>query len=131
MIGDFCVTLNFASLKATATTDAGANEVALAVADVGRKTFSTGAGAIIDGTIGGFFTKTVSGLGESLAGTNDKLGDQELIEQMITKNRDSVSSVSTDEELADLMKYQRSYQASARVVRVLDEMLDVLVNVGR
>ena len=124
-------TLNFATLKATATTDSGANEVALAVADVGRKTFSTGAGATIDGTIGGFFTKTVSGLGESLAGTNDKLGDQQLIEQMITKNRDSVSSVSTDEELADLMKYQRSYQASARVVRVLDEMLDVLVNIGR
>ena len=121
-------TLNFSTLKATATSDAGANEVALAVADVGRTTYSTGAGASIDGTIGGFFTKTVSGLGESLNGTNTKLGDQELIQKMIIKGRDAVSSVSMDEEMADLMKFQRSYQASARVVRVIDEMLDGLIN---
>ena len=121
-------TLNFATLKATATGNAGANEVALAVADVGRTTFSTGAGAAIDGTIGGFFTKTVSGMGQSLASANDKLGNQVLVEQMITKNRDSVSAVSMDEEMGDLMKFQRSYQASARVVRVIDEMLDGLIN---
>ncbi len=120
--------LNFSTLKASATTDAGANEVALAVADVGRVTYSTGAGAAIDGTIGSFFTKTVSGLGESLNGVNTKLGDQELVERMTITNRDSVSAVSMDEEMADLMKFQRSYQASARVVRVIDEMLDALVN---
>ena len=123
--------LNFSTLKATATGDAGANEVALAVADVGRKTYSTGAGAAIDGTIGSFFTKTVSGLGESLNGIDTKLGDQELVEKMTITNRDSVSAVSMDEEMADLMKFQRSYQASARVVRVIDEMLDVLVNMAR
>ena len=121
-------TLSFSTLKATATTDAGANEVALAVADVARTKFSTTSGGAIDGTISGFFTKTVSGLGEALNGTNSKLSDQELIEQMTTRNRDSVSAVSMDEEMADLMKFQRSYQANARVVRVIDEMLDGLIN---
>ena len=120
--------LNFNTLKATATGDAGANEVALAVADVGRTTYSTGGGAAIDGTLGSFFTKTVSGLGESLNGIETKLGNQELVERMTIRNRDSVSAVSMDEEMADLMKFQRSYQASARVVRVIDEMLDGLVN---
>lgn len=120
--------VNFSSLKATATSDAGANELALGIADVGRKSFSTSGGDAIDGTIGGFFTKTVSGLGEALNSTNTKLNDQELISEMTLKNRDSVSGVSMDEEMADLMKYQRSYQANARVVRVLDEMLDGLVN---
>lgn len=121
-------TLNFNSLKASATSDSGANEIALAVADVARTKYSTGSGDAIDGTISGFFTKTVSGLGEALNGTNNKLDDQELIEQMTTKNRDAVSSVSMDEEMADLMKFQRSYQANARVVRVIDEMLDGLIN---
>ena len=120
--------LSFGTLKASATGDAGANEVALAVADIGRTTYSTGAGATIDGTIGSFFTKTVSGLGETLNGIEEKLGNQELVEQMTIRNRDSVSAVSMDEEMADLMKFQRSYQASARVVRVIDEMLDGLVN---
>ncbi len=120
--------LSFTTLKATATGDAGANEVALAVADAGRTAFSTGAGASIDGTISAYFTKTVSGLGASLNGTNSKLDDQTLIEQMTTKSRDAVSAVSLDEEMGDLMKFQRSYQASAQVVRVIDEMLNDLVN---
>ena len=47
---------------------------------------------------------------------------------MTVKNRDSVSSVSMDEEMGDLMKFQRAYQANARVVRVIDEMLDGLIN---
>lgn len=121
-------TLSFNTLKSTATTDGGANEVALAVADVARTKFSTSSGDVIDGTISSFFIKTVSGLGEALNGTNSKLDDQELIGEMTTKYRDAVSSVSMDEEMADLMKFQRSYQANARVVRVIDEMLDGLIN---
>jgi len=121
-------TLNFNTLKTSATGDAGANEIALAVADVARMSFSTGSGDAIDGTIGGFFNKTVSGLGQTLAGVDAKLGDQQIVAQMLTNQRDSVSAVSMDEEMADLMKFQRSYQASARVVRVMDELLDGLVN---
>jgi flagellar hook-associated protein 1 FlgK len=39
-----------------------------------------------------------------------------------------VSGVSLDEEMADLMKYQRAFQASSRVFTVLDDLLDVVVN---
>jgi flagellar hook-associated protein 1 FlgK len=120
--------LNFSTLRTSATGDAGANEVALAVADVARARFSTGGGDLIDGTLGGFFTKTVSGLGESLSSINGKLGDQQIVQDMVARKRDSVSAVSMDEEMTDLMKFQRAYQASARVVRVMDELLDGLVN---
>lgn len=120
--------LNFSTLKTSATGDAGANEVALAVADVARQSFSTAGGDAIDGTIGSFFNQTVSGLGEKLSGVNAKLSDQDIVAKMLTAQRDSVSGVSLDEEMADLMKFQRAYQASARVVRVMDEMLDGLIN---
>ncbi len=123
--------LNLNTLKTSATADAGANDLALAIADIARKSFSTGSGDVIDGTIGGGFTKTVSAFGESLSSVNSKLGDQALIEQMTTKQRDAVSGVSLDEETTDLMKFQRAYQASSRVIRVLDEMLDTLVNTVR
>jgi flagellar hook-associated protein 1 FlgK len=36
--------------------------------------------------------------------------------------------VSLDEEMADLMRYQRSFQASSRVVAVIDELLETVVN---
>ncbi len=120
--------LNFNTLKATATGDAGANEVALAVSDVARRSFSTAGGDAINGTIGGFFNQTVSGLGGNLSNVNAKLSDQDIVAKMLTAQRDSVSGVSLDEEMADLMKFQRAYQASARVVRVMDEMLDGLIN---
>jgi len=42
--------------------------------------------------------------------------------------RDAVAGVSTDEEMADLVRFQRGYQASARMLSTIDEMLDQLIN---
>lgn len=42
--------------------------------------------------------------------------------------RDSVSGVNSDEETADMLMFQKSYEASARVMTVLDELLDVVIN---
>lgn len=120
--------LSFSTLRTTATADAGANEIALAISGIARKSFSTGSGDLIEGTIGAFYNRMVSGLGQSLAGLDAKIGDQEIVQKMLTSQRDAVSGVSMDEEMADLMRFQRSYQASARVVRVMDELLDGLVN---
>lgn len=120
--------LNITTFKTSTTGDAGANDVALAVADVAKTKFFTGSGDVINGTISDYFTNTVSGFGGSLAGVNSKLSDQQTVESMLTKQRDSVSSVSMDEEMTNLLKFQRAYQASARVVSVIDQMLDGLVN---
>ena len=42
--------------------------------------------------------------------------------------RDSIKSVNEDEEAMNLMKYSKSYNAAARFMTVLDEMLDLIVN---
>ena len=47
---------------------------------------------------------------------------------LVRSQRDGVSGVSLDEEMADLMKFQRAFQASSRVFTVMDELLDVVVN---
>jgi flagellar hook-associated protein 1 FlgK len=39
-----------------------------------------------------------------------------------------MSGVSLDEEMSNLLKYQHAYNASARVVNVLDSMIDTIVN---
>lgn len=39
-----------------------------------------------------------------------------------------LSGVSLDEEAVNMMTFQRSYQASAKVISTIDELLDVLVN---
>jgi flagellar hook-associated protein 1 FlgK len=54
--------------------------------------------------------------------------NQESVFSAISAQRDSVSGVSLDEEAAELMKFQRAYQAAARVVTIIDEMLDLVVS---
>ena len=45
--------------------------------------------------------------------------------------RMSVSGVSTDEELISVIQHQHSYQAAARLVSVVDEMTQTLIDLGR
>jgi flagellar hook-associated protein 1 FlgK len=121
-------TLNFNTLKTTDTGDAGGNELALAVAQLATKQFSTSGGDVIDGTITGYFAKTVSGFGESLASASARVDDETILQQAVKTQRDSVSGVSQDEELTDLMKYQRAFQANSKVINIIDSLLDVVVN---
>lgn len=121
-------TLTSSTLRTTTTGNSGANDIALAVGNVAQRSFSTSGGDAINGTIGGFFNSTVTGLGSTIAGTTTQLNDQMAVESMATQERNSVSGVSMDEEMADLMKYQRAYEATARVVRTLDDLLDTIVH---
>jgi flagellar hook-associated protein 1 FlgK len=116
------------NLKASDGGAAGSNTVALAVAALANEVFSTAGGDAIDGTFSSFFGKSVIKLGEALATANARVEDQANIERLVRNQRDSVSGVSLDEEMANLVKYQRSFQASSRVFNVLDELLDGVVN---
>lgn len=69
----------------------------------------------------------------------DKLGVQEGEAKRMVKNQDallssfqqtkeSVSGVSIDEEMANLIQYQHAYQANAKVISTVNELLDVVIN---
>ena len=45
--------------------------------------------------------------------------------------RESVKGVSIDEEMVNLMKYQQSYAAAARLITVVDQMSQTLINMAR
>jgi len=121
-------TITAANLKTSDGGPAGDNSVALAVAQLATTAFLVAGGDQIDGSFSSFFSKTVSKLGQALAGANSRVDDQTNIERLIRSQRDSVSGVSLDEEVADLMKFQRAFQASSRVFNVLDDLLDLVVN---
>jgi flagellar hook-associated protein 1 FlgK len=50
--------------------------------------------------------------------------------QQLTDQRSSVSGVSLDEETTNMIKYQRAYEAGARVVTTVDSMFDTLMAMG-
>ncbi len=121
--------LNASTLRATTPTGAaGDNDIATAVANLANKSFSTAGGDAIDGTFSQYFSTTVANFGQALSTANARVTEQANIETLVRTQRDAVSGVSLDEELTDLMKFQRSFQASSRVINVIDELLDTVVN---
>lgn len=121
-------TVTPANLKASDGGASGDNTLALAVGQLASKTFSTTSGDSIDGTFSGFYSSTVSGIGQALSTANAKVSDQTNVEKLVKSQRDSLSGVSLDEEMANLLQYQRAFQASSRVFTIVDDLLDTVVN---
>jgi flagellar hook-associated protein 1 FlgK len=50
------------------------------------------------------------------------------VTEQVDASRDAESGVNLDEEMTNMIKYQRGYEAASRVLTSIDEMLDVLIN---
>lgn len=64
---------------------------------------------------------------ESDAARRMSLTQQNLVDK-IDNQRQSTAGVNLDEEMMDLMRYQHAFQAAARMVNVMDEMISTVVN---
>jgi flagellar hook-associated protein 1 FlgK len=63
-----------------------------------------------------------------VSSTRNRSISQTSVLQRVDEARLSARGVNIDEEMIDLVAAQRAYEASARVINAVDEMLDVLVN---
>lgn len=84
-----------------------------------------------DTTLEGYLTTSVSSLGVDVKSIEDSYGTQNAVLSTISSNLSSITGVNLDEELADLIKYQRAYEAAARVFSVCNDLLEGLVNLGK
>lgn len=127
-IGVNSALLNDPSLvQASGTSGAtGDNQVALALAQLA----DTPQAALNNMTYSQSYTQTVANMGQALSNTNDQVNSQQAIQSMLTQQRESVSGVSIDEEVSNLTVYQRAYEANARVISVVDELLTTLIGLG-
>jgi flagellar hook-associated protein 1 FlgK len=111
-----------AQIDSTGALAAGDNRNALALAEL-EDTAVTATGL----TLAEAYQRLVTEVGLD----TERAGQQEdfyqgLVDQF-TQMRDSVSGVSLDEELTNLIKFQRAYQAAARLVTVADELYQTLL----
>ena len=105
----------------------GDNTNALALADLENQAV-TGLGGL---TFEEAYRQLVTDIGlEAEEAGNQQDFYQGLVDQF-TELRDSVSGVSLDEELTNLIKYQRAYQAVAQMITAADEMLQALLAIKK
>ena len=76
-----------------------------------------------------YFINISSNLAIRLDDSTSELEFQDVILSDMESRFLNTSGVNLDEELSNLLVYQRSYQASARIVSVVDELLQTLVNI--
>jgi flagellar hook-associated protein 1 FlgK len=85
--------------------------------------FTPGAGT---STFDDFYNSMVGGLGAGSRSSQTILSQQEGVMLQLNSQRESISGVSLDEEMVNLIKFQQAYAASARMITVIEEMFDVL-----
>jgi flagellar hook-associated protein 1 FlgK len=96
---------------------AGSNDIALAV---GR--------LVGNASVDGAYSAFVSQVGSNVSDAQRQQGNAQVLTDSVEDHRQSVAGVSMDEEMSNMVRFQRAYQASARAMSTMDEMLDVLIN---
>ena len=97
---------------------------ALAVANLQNALVLNGGSASIDD----YYQGMISGLGAAGQQQASLVTSQTTLVGDLTTQRQQVSGVSLDEESANLIKFQQSYQAAARMVTAVDQLLDQVIN---
>jgi flagellar hook-associated protein 1 len=79
-------------------------------------------------TIGDYFKKVVGQLGTDIQGAKQSSDNANKMVQMVDNRRQSVSGVSIDEEMTNMVRYQQAYNAAARYVSAVNDLLNTLIN---
>lgn len=79
-------------------------------------------------SMGEFYNAQVTALGIEVQSANRNAYHNNLVRKALSDQRESVAGVNLDEEAANLVKFQRAYQAAARVLTAYDELLDRVIN---
>src|SRR3954453_3566504 len=110
------VNVTATTVVASTTGNPGANDVALAIT------------ALRGGAAGSGYQALVTQIGADVNDATRQATTAQALTSAVDDNRQSTSGVSMDEEMTNLVKFQRAYRASARAMSSVDEMLDVLIN---
>jgi flagellar hook-associated protein 1 len=77
-----------------------------------------------------FYNSLVSTVGVQASASQSNLKQQEGILRQLSIRRESISGVSIDEEMINMIKFQQAYNAAARLISIVDEMMEnILVTI--
>jgi flagellar hook-associated protein 1 len=77
------------------------------------------------------YNAMIVGLGVQATTTSTKLTAQSVTSTNVDASREGVSGVNLDEEMTNMLQFQHGYQAAAKLVTTIDDMLDSIINMVR
>lgn len=78
-----------------------------------------------------YYTSFIGKIGTLYKSAESSQSRTTLVNEQLSNQRESFMGVNEDEEAVNLIKYQKVYEACSRVINTLNEMLTVVVNLGR
>jgi len=112
-----------ASGSATASGD---NTIALQLAELADAPQSN----LQNETFSDSLDQTIGSFGDSLQTANNQVSNQTAVMNMLTNQQSSISGVSLDQEMTNLLSFQQAYEASAEVVTTVNQMLGDTLQMG-
>jgi flagellar hook-associated protein 1 FlgK len=79
-------------------------------------------------SFGGYVLSMVGDVAIDVGHTSDISETSDMVFRTVDNQRESMMGVSLNEEAANLIKYQKAFSASARVMTAMDEALDTIIN---
>jgi flagellar hook-associated protein 1 FlgK len=114
-----------ASIAAAAGPDSpGDGSIAIALADLRDQAVMSGNTM----SLNEYYMRQIGELGLELRSATKKTADRQVVVDSLATMKESQSGVSLDEEAARLVQAQRTYQAAARLLTAIDEMMDKVIN---
>lgn len=80
-------------------------------------------------TIDNYYHSMISSIGIKSSSISRNRAFNAVMANKIGEIRNSISAVSLDEEMANIIKFQRAFQAAAKLISISDEMLNTLLSV--
>lgn len=117
---------NYNQVAAGLTSATGDNSNALNIS-------ALGGALLIDGsyTFSGFYGQLATDVGSEVSSNKMAVTGNKDSLDLISNLRDNTVGVSIEEEMVSLIRYQKGFEASAKFLTVVNDMLDTLLSVGR
>ncbi|MBI1331583.1 MAG: flagellar hook-associated protein FlgK [Armatimonadetes bacterium] len=79
-------------------------------------------------TMGDYYTSLITTVGRDVSVAQNNVDTANALSEQVEAQVQDVSGVNLDDEMSDMLKFQRSYQASAKVLSTMDQVMGDLMN---
>ncbi|MEW6381376.1 MAG: flagellar hook-associated protein FlgK [bacterium] len=119
---------NLDLIAASSSAEVPDNENALKMTDLQRSPDFEEGGQLLSAN--DYYASMYRSIGQDTRNARDNADQHQMILNNLKDRRSMISDVALDEQLANLIKFQQTYNASAKVISTADEMMSTLLNIS-